>query len=211
MAHLRWPLIRITLSVLAAVTAVASLVYVLGEPEHFQIQFRRKYVQNLTLVRFHGVSSAIALLLGPVQMWLVARKGAWHLGLGRVYLISMLIGGATGIPMANLASGGLTSRVGYALMALLWIGTGLLAFRSIRNGEVGEHQVWMTRNIALSFGAVVLRLYLYLVQKAGLSFLLVYPSAVWLCWGACLLLGELAVLKRDELPSGAECVSGRTR
>ena len=194
------PLRRLGLVLLALsawVTAIGSLTYVLGDPRHFAFPFRLKYTEHLTLVRWHGVSAALTLLLGPLQ-WRRSR-GYAHRVTGYIYLGSVAIGGFTGFWLALLAYGGLLSKSGFALMALLWWTTGWKAFRSARSQDFLAHQIWMIRNFALAFGAVVLRFYLEVGQRLGFDFYALYPTAVWACWVPCLALAEWRVARQSKL------------
>ena len=187
----------VLLALSAWVTAIGSLTYVLGDPRHFAFPFRLKYTEHLTLVRWHGVSAALTLLLGPLQ-WRRSR-GYAHRVTGYIYLGSVAIGGFTGFWLALLAYGGLLSKSGFALMALLWWTTGWKAFRSARSQDFLAHQIWMIRNFALAFGAVVLRFYLEVGQRLGFDFYALYPTAVWACWVPCLALAEWRVARQSKL------------
>lgn len=169
-------------------TAIGSLIYVLGEPIHFALPFRAKYTAHLSLVRCHGLSAALTLLLGPLQ-WL-RPQGKTHRLRGYVYLGSVFVAGLTGFWLALLAYGGVVSKSGFALMSVLWWVTGWKAYRSARSRDFDSHRIWMIRNFALAFGAVVLRLYLEIGQRLGFDFYALYPTAVWACWVPCLALAE---------------------
>lgn len=186
-------LLLVFVGLAAWVTAIGSLVYVLGDPRHFAFPFRLKYTEHLTLVRWHGVSAALTLLLGPLQ-WRRSR-GTSHRVTGYIYLCSVVVGGLTGLWLALLAYGGPISKSGFTLMAILWLVTGWKAFHSARSGDFLAHQIWMTRNFALAFGAVVLRFYLEAGQRLGFDFHALYPTAVWACWIPCLALAEWRVAR----------------
>ena len=168
-------------------TAIFSARYVLGDPLHFTPVFRANYIDNLTLVRCHGVAAALALALGPFQ-WLRDRG---HRLRGYLYLASVLLGSATGLRLALHAYGGFSSKLGFAVMAILWAYTGFRAYGAARLKQFEQHRTWMLRNFALAFGAVTLRLYLEIAQRSGLDFFAIYPTAVWVAWLPCLAAAEL--------------------
>lgn len=61
----------------------------------------------------------------------------------------------------------------------------------------------MTRNYALTFAAVTLRIYMGLFFAVGLDFEEFYPSLAWLCWVPNLILVEWWLLRRgnsDRVP-----------
>ena len=55
---------------------------------------------------------------------------------------------------------GLVGEFGLILLGMLWLWTGWNAYRNIRAGNKEIHREWMTRNYALTFAAVTLRLWL---------------------------------------------------
>jgi hypothetical protein len=182
--------------VLAAwATAIGSLVYILNDPSHFAIPFRAKYIEHLTLVRVHGISAALTLVLGPLQwMW---PRGKAHRFRGYLYLSSVVIAGFTGLWLASIAYGGLVSKSGFAVMAVLWWVTGWQAYRAARRREILLHRIWITRNFALAFGAVVLRVYLEAGQALGFDFYALYPTSVWVAWVPCLVVAEWRVTRLE--------------
>lgn len=191
----------IALAALAAWTAaIGSLVYILKDPRHFALPFRAKYTEHLYLVRTHGVSAALTLILGPLQ-W-IRPRGKNHRLRGYLYLGSVAVGGGTGFFLALIASGGLISQSGFALVAVLWWLTGWQAYLWAKRRDYLQHQIWMTRNFALAFGAVVLRAYLEIGQHLGFDFYSLYPTSVWAAWIPCMVIGELRVrvLEASESP-----------
>lgn len=173
-------------------TAIGSLSYILGDPNEFALPFRPKYQQHLLLVRSHGVASALTLILGPLGF---VQSLGYHRRRGQLYMVCVLIGAVTAVPMSLMAEGGPISQAGFLLMSLLWTITGLLAWRAARARDFASHRLWVYRNFALSFGAVAFRAYLYEMQEAGYLFHTIYPSAVWICWASVMLLGELMIGK----------------
>lgn len=179
-------------------TAIGSLTYILGDPSQFAYPFLPKYQANLILVRTHGVASALTLILGPLGF--VDRLG-WHKQRGQLYMLCVLIGAITGLPMSLMAEGGSVSKAGFFFLALLWTFTGLKAWAAARRKDFAEHRLWVYRNFALSFGAVAFRAYLYEMQEAGYMFHQIYPSAVWVCWVPVMILGELMIGGATSAPS----------
>jgi uncharacterized membrane protein len=142
----------------------------------------------------HIFASVVALALGPFQFSarLRSTRPALHRGLGRLYLgVGVLVGGLAGLFMALHAFGGLSSRLGFACLALGWLYTGFRAYRAIRARDVAAHRRWMVRNFALTFAAVTLRLWLPASIASGVPFDLAYPVIAWLCWVPNLLAAEL--------------------
>ena len=144
----------------------------------------------------HIFASAIALVVGPLQISprLRARNLQLHRWLGRLYLgVGVLIGGVAGLVIAFHAFGGVVAQLGFACLALLWLYTGGRAYAAIRAGDVAAHRRWMVRNFALTFAAVMLRLWLPASVVSGISFEVAYAAIAWLCWVPNLVVAELVL------------------
>ena len=142
----------------------------------------------------HVFASVVALTLGPFQF--SSRLRASHVQLhrwcGRVYLgVGVLLGGLSGLYMSFHAFGGGVARLGFGCLALAWLFTGLRAFLAIRRRDVASHRRWMVRNFALTFAAVMLRLYLPASMVAGADFRIAYAVIAWLCWVPNIVAAEL--------------------
>ena len=93
--------------------------------------------------------------------------------------------------LAGYADGGLAAKLGFFLLAVAWLVSGWQAYAAIRRGDVTTHQLWMTRNFALTFAAVTLRLYLGLMTgPLNLEFAEAYPVVAWLCWVPNLIIAD---------------------
>lgn len=92
--------------------------------------------------------------------------------------------------MAFLAYGGWSSKLGFSILALLWLYSGYRAYSHIRRKEVEPHRQWMTRNYALTFAGVMLRLWQGVFMAVGLEFTLGYLLVAWLSWVPNLIFAE---------------------
>jgi hypothetical protein len=70
---------------------------------------------------------------------------------------------------------------------------------AIRGGKVAEHRKWMFRNFALTFAAVMLRVYLPLSMAARLDFASSYAAIAWLCWVPNLVFAEWWLRRRERV------------
>ena len=151
----------------------------------------------------HFIGGGIALLVGGFQFSAALRTGrpALHRLLGRVYLLAVLASGFGGLAIATNAHGGISARIGFGLLALLWLGTAMAAWRAILRRDIEAHRRWMVRSFALTFGAVMLRVQLPLLQAGlGASFDEAYRTVAWLAWVPNLLVAEWWLLAR-RVPS----------
>jgi hypothetical protein len=92
--------------------------------------------------------------------------------------------------MSVFAYGGPVAQFGFAVLAMLWLYTGLRAFTAIRTGNVSGHRRWIIRNFSLTLAAVTLRVYLPITMASGIEFALAYQVIAWLCWVPNLIIAE---------------------
>jgi len=181
----------------AAYAAVAYGVFPLGALVHPQMKLA--FQAHSVAIYTHIFASALALLLVPSQLAAAWRRKhpAWHRRAGRVYLaVGVLPGGLSGLYVAQFAFGGAVSTWGFSMLAIVWLGTAALAYRAIRHGDVLMHRRWMLLNVALTFAAVTLRLYLGLFFANHVPFELFYPWVSWLCWVPNVLLMTAYLARR---------------
>ncbi len=149
-------------------------------------------------IYFHIFPSLIALLLGPFQFNEKFRTTKTHLHrlIGKVYLLCILVGGISGLYMAQFSFGGTISHLGFALLAVLWIFTGYKAYYSIIRKMIVAHYHWMIINFALTLAAVTLRIGLGIGFASGIPFETFYPYLAWICWVPNLLVA-LMIIRKD--------------
>lgn len=159
----------------------------------------------------HAVSAGVALFIGPFQFLsgLRNRRPTLHRWLGRVYLVSVGFGGLSAFVIAPGIISGLVGEFGLIMLAGLWLGTGYMAYTSIRAGNVVAHRQWMIRNYALTFAGVTLRLWIGILMATQMPYLdtqyggdfdalfvEIYRVVMWLSWVPNLILAEVLVQRR---------------
>ena len=152
-------------------------------------------------IYFHIFPSLTALVLGPIQFNEKFRtsKTNFHRFIGKLYLLCILIGGLSGLYMAQFSFGGSISHLGFALLAILWIFTGYKAYSSIIRKMIVAHYHWMVINFALTFAAVTLRIGLGIGFGSGIPFEIFYPYLAWICWVPNLLIA-LFIIRKASTP-----------
>jgi uncharacterized membrane protein len=186
----------VTMMALAALVALTSVRYFFLSPEvAIDGPLARRFAEYITPLLFHAGGGIVALSLGAWGFWGTFRNSylRLHRWLGRVYLLAVLVGGTAGFYMALTAFGGLPARIGFGMLALLWLTTGATAYLRIRRGNVRLHREWMIRSYALTFSAVMLRVWLPLFLSMGYEFPEAYVTVAWLCWVPNLLVAELVI------------------
>ena len=164
---------------------------------------------HITILMVHIVASMLAILIGPFQFLPGIRKGRllkFHRWLGRTYLLGILFGGLSGLYMAQLAYGGTIARLGFTVLAILWLYSGFRAYRHIRNKEIEQHREWMTRNYALTFAAVMLRVWNPIFGVMGIDFTTGYIVVAWLAWVPNLIVAQWMISRRRRSQPRAKIV-----
>jgi uncharacterized membrane protein len=143
-------------------------------------------------VPLHLAGGGLALALGGFQLnaSLRSRRLQLHRVLGRIYVVSVVVGGIAGLRLAIASQGGPIARAGFSALACVWLFTTLRGFLRIRAGEDVSHRAWMIRSYSLTFAAVTLRIYLPLSLAIGISFGTAYPAIAWVCWVPNILVAE---------------------
>ena len=147
----------------------------------------------------HVGLAPLALMLMPFQLLprLRARRPAMHRWIGRSYAVLVLLSGLGGLAMAVATEAGPVAATGFALLAVLWLGTTATGVWEARVGDIAAHRQWMIRSAALIFAGVTLRLELPLLITSGLEFPTAYTIVAWLCWVPNLLVAEWIVRGRS--------------
>jgi len=122
------------------------------------------------------------------------------------YCSATIMLGTAGLALSVHAAGGLVSRLGFFVLALITVGSACTGYWSIRHGNIERHREWMTRSYACIFGAVTLRLWLPLLIVAnGGEFLPAYRWVAWLAWVPNLAFAEWTI-RRARARRGAPLV-----
>ena len=157
----------------------------------------------------HALCAAVALLLGPFQFWTTKNGGRrrWHRAAGRTYVMSCLIGGVSGLVLALGATTGPISTAGFGTLAVVWFAVNALGWKAAVERRFADHRRWMIRSFALTFAAVLLRLYLPIGPLLGFSFEDSYRLISFLSWVPNLLVVELYLSSRRQVSVAARPVS----
>ena len=111
--------------------------------------YRLQVIADRHLLIPHTLCGVIALLAGPIQFSsrLRQRHLKFHRVLGRIYVISVFIGAATGVALAT----GRPGFPGTSMQAAAWIVCTTAAFITARNRQTAQHRQWMVRSYAVTF------------------------------------------------------------
>jgi len=154
---------------------------------------------HFVVLAFHATSAGIALLIGPFQFLtrLRAKYPLVHRTMGRIYLMSILIASVFAFFSALLSPSPMTNKIGFVCLAIIWFYSAYRAYSAIRQGQIQLHRVWMIRNYALTFAAVILRLWMGLgIFALHLPYSDVYTTASWISWMLPLVFAEWFINQR---------------
>lgn len=191
--------LMLSLIALAAVVfaAGAALPYLLsplyGPPE---------YAPRRGWLLFHIVGGMIALLTGPLQLWLgLADRGmAWHRRMGIGYMTGVGIGSSGAFYLSTHTDFGWVFGAGLFGLAVAWVTTTTLAYLAIKRSLTDQHKEWMIRSYVVTFAFVTFRVIQPALQAAHVG--TIYEQlavAAWACWAVPLLFTELVIQGRKVL------------
>jgi hypothetical protein len=197
-----------TLIVLAA---LAAIVFIVVAAFPYRAMFGTEEAAKRTLQDFqfsywprrgwlltHIAGGLIALLTGPVQLWLGLHnvKMEVHRKLGLVYIAGMVIGSIGAIGLALQTDGGLVFGSGLFFLALAWIATTSLAYVAIKKNLVDQHREWTIRSYVVTFAFVTFRVGQVALTGRGVDLQTAIGIMAWACWAVPLLLTEVVLQGR---------------
>ena len=176
---------------------IAAMPYFLRIEE---AQFRQYWPMRGWLLA-HISMGMVALLSGPVQLWLGLkdRAPALHRKLGYVYMAAIVIGSASAYYLAFNTSGGPVFGGGLISLATAWLLTTGLAFLAIKRHLYEQHKEWMIRSYVVTFGFVTFRVFDSVLAGQGMPLLDHIGISAWFSWSVPLLLNEVVLQGRKIL------------
>ncbi len=149
----------------------------------------------------HVFFGSIALVVGPFQFFQLIRLKflAIHRSIGFIYITSCLIGGLSGFYLSFYTYGGMIASAGFMVISVLWGASTTMGFLKIKDKDFEQHRHWMMRSFALTFAAVMLRVWIgVFVGAVGLTYDAAYDIVAWLSWVPNLMLVELLIFKMNR-------------
>jgi uncharacterized membrane protein len=147
----------------------------------------------------HIVLGITATLIGPLQFISKFRNKylKTHRQLGRIYIISTVLGGISGMYLAVTSSVNLPYKVGLFMLGVFWSISSIMAFISIKNRKVDLHKDWMIRSYVITFAFVSFRFLedILMALKIG-SYIEVLTLVSWASWAIPLFIAEVFIQGR---------------
>jgi len=142
----------------------------------------------------HVYASIWVLLAGFTQFSkkLLRNRPKLHRFFGYIYVIDvLLITGPAGLLMGFYANGGLTSRIGFVALAVLWLFFTGMALIKAKQKDFKAHRRYMIRSYAMTLSALTLRAWKYAINNTmELPPMDVYRAVAWLGWVPNLIIAE---------------------
>lgn len=184
-----------------------TLRYIPFNNEVAFLQIKQTEVESvkpyLPIFYLHVYSSIFVLLAGFTQFnkRLVFNNSSLHRAIGYLYVITVLCFSApSGIYIAFYANGGITAKIAFLTLGILWFGFTLKAILLAKQGKIVEHQNYMLRSFALASSAISLRFWkvilVYLFHPAPMD---VYQLVAWLGWIPNLLIIERIIKNKQKI------------
>jgi len=203
----RWSIAIISL---AALLAVGFFVAFAVPYLRLDSDALARYVSRRGWLLVHVGSGAMALLSGPVQLWLGVSRRAMrvHRWLGFTYVTSVALGSIAAFYLATHTELGWGFGAGISGLGVAWIVTTAFAIAAIRRGLIEQHREWMIRSYVTTFAFVTFRALFGALQAAGIGTLHEQLAACsWFCWAVPLLVTE-GVLQGRRIVDGGSAVAG---
>jgi hypothetical protein len=150
----------------------------------------------------HITGGIIALLAGPVQLWLGLsdRRMDLHRRLGIAYITGIALGVVGAVALAVQTDLGWVFGAGLLGLSLAWIVTTGLAFVAIRKSLIEQHREWMIRSYVVTFAFVMFRIGDLTMLELGLGErVLNLTFLAWVSWAVPLLITEALLQGRKIL------------
>jgi uncharacterized membrane protein len=150
----------------------------------------------------HVVTGIIALLSGPVQLWLglADRVEGLHRSLGKVYLAAIAVSSVAAYYLALHTDGGWVFGSGLAGLATAWLVTSSMALLAIKRHLYEQHKEWMVRSYVVTTAFVTFRVLSSVLEGAGVG---TRPEVLglcaWFCWAVPLFVTETVLQGRRIL------------
>jgi len=144
----------------------------------------------------HIIFSMAAILIGPIQFIPQIRNKylKLHRRLGRIYIVSVVLGGILGMYLAITSGVNLPYAVGLFFLGFTWVISAIMALLSIKNKKIELHKEWMVRSYIITFAFVTFRFVedILMALEVG-SRMEVLVLVSWASWVIPLFIGEVII------------------
>jgi uncharacterized membrane protein len=151
----------------------------------------------LPMFYIHVFTAVLALPAGATQFsrYILRQSPLLHRVNGRLYVLGIvLLGAPSGFAIGLFANGGISSRLSFCLLAVLWMVFTVQAYRKARQGDFRAHKAFMYRSFALTLSAITLRAWKWgIIAGFHPHPMDAYRIVAWLGWVPNLLFAEYLI------------------
>lgn len=177
-----------------------SMAYVPYNTDVGFLQIKQDYIDIdvwRTAFFVHVYMSIWVLLAGFTQFSkrFRARQRGLHRTFGYIYSVDVvLITGPAGFIMGIYANGGITSKISFVALAIMWVYFTVMAVSKARSGDYLAHRDFMIRSYALTLSAITLRAWKWgITNSFDFPPMDVYRAVAWLGWVPNLAFAEFLI------------------
>jgi hypothetical protein len=166
-----------------------------------EAQFDRYWPRRWWLLA-HISTGIVALLSGPIQLWLGIsdQRPAIHRRLGYVYMTAVALSSVAAYYLAFTTDLSVAFGAGLAGLATAWMITTGMALTAIKKQLYDQHKEWMIRSYVVTTGFVSFRIIFPLLQSSSVGTIQEQLAmAAWGCWALPLLITEAVLQGRKIL------------
>jgi hypothetical protein len=156
-------------------------------------------VQQRFWLLSHIAGGSVALVLGPVQLWMgLNRRFMWiHRKTGMLYLISVALSSVGAFYLAATTRRGPVFGFALAFLGVAWVISTGLAYAAIWRRVIVQHQEWMIRSYVLTFTFVSFHMVVGILNYFEMGHRTEHINvASWLSWVVPLFLTEAIIQGR---------------
>lgn len=164
--------------------------------------YKMEYKPWNYMLYVHILTAVVAIIIGPFQFLQNKRKSrnlSVHRSLGKVYVMSIIVSGLTGIYLSWFAFGGLISQLGFFSLSIAWLVTTYLAYYYIRKKNIILHKEWMYRSYAVTLVAVTFRIWTAVIGYSLDNFEIAYVSSIWISLIGNIIVAEIWIRKKKSI------------
>ncbi|PJB19626.1 MAG: hypothetical protein CO117_03930 [Flavobacteriaceae bacterium CG_4_9_14_3_um_filter_33_16] len=189
-------------TILLAILVLIALYFVIDRvlPYFFKFnieQYEDYYWPNKWWLVGHLLGGALALIIGPFQFSTTFRNRflKTHRNLGKVFIIAIIIASLSALYMSIYVAPqvNISWSISLFIMALVWLTSVLMAYRTIRLKRVPQHREWMIRTYIITLGFVLFRILnenTFIRDKMP-TFEERGAACIWLSWTVPLFFSEV--------------------
>jgi uncharacterized membrane protein len=160
----------------------------------------------------HVFSAVLALMAGFTQFSgdILRNRPSLHRLVGRLYAYDiLLINFPAGMVLAVCANGLLPGRIAFVLLDSLWFTFTYIGVMAARQGRINRHKAFMIRSYALTFSAITLRTWKFILSRTThIDPLHLYMIDAWMGFVPNLLVAEWWIRRRARHPRPTVGISG---